>query len=83
MLAVADQHGVSDIRVFGSVARGDEGDDSDLDLLVHLPDGAGLFALARFKHDLEELLRISVDVIPDDGIKPRMRANIDEDLVPL
>jgi uncharacterized protein len=74
---------VSDVRVFGSVARGDEGGDSDLDLLVHLPDGAGVFALARLKHDLEELLRVSVDVIPDEGVKPRMRANIEEDLVAL
>jgi predicted nucleotidyltransferase/DNA-binding XRE family transcriptional regulator len=83
VLAVAEKHGVSDIRVIGSVARADEGDDSDLDLLVHLPDGAGLFALGRFKRDLEELLRVSVDVIPDDGVKPRVRANIDRDLVPL
>jgi predicted nucleotidyltransferase len=83
VLAVADKHGVTDIRVFGSVARGEERDDSDLDLLVRLPDGASLFTLARFRHDLEELLRVSVDVIPDEGVKPRMRANIEEDLVAL
>jgi predicted nucleotidyltransferase/DNA-binding XRE family transcriptional regulator len=83
VLAVADKHGVSDVRVFGSVARGDDDKTSDLDLLVHLPDGAGLFALGRLKQDLEDLLRVSVDVIPDDGIKPRVRANIDKDLVPL
>lgn len=83
VLAVAEKHGVSDVRVFGSVARGEEGEDSDLDLLVRLPDGVGLFALARFKHELEELLRVSVDVIPDEGVKPRLRASIDEDLVRL
>jgi uncharacterized protein len=83
VLEVADRHGVTDVRVFGSVARGDEGEESDLDLLVHLPEGAGLFALGRFKQDVEQLLRIPVDVVPDDGVKPRVRANIERDLVPL
>ncbi len=83
VLAVAARHGVSDVRVFGSVARGEEGPTSDLDLLVHLPKGAGLFLLGRFKEDLEALLHVEVDVVPDDGVKPRVRANIDGDLVAL
>ena len=65
------------------MARGEERLDSDLDLLVHLPDDAGLFALARFKADLEALLRVPVDVVPDDGVKPRVRVNIDRDLTAL
>lgn len=83
VLAVAAKHGVTDVRVFGSVARGEETGTSDLDLLVRLPDGAGLFALGRFKQDLEDLLRVEVDVVPDDGVKPRVRINIDRDLVAL
>lgn len=83
VLALAAKHGVSDIRIFGSVARGEERPSSDLDLLVHLPDGAGLFLLGRFKEDLEALLHVAVDVVPDDGVKPRVRANIDADLVAL
>ena len=83
VLALAAQHGISNVRVFGSVARGEEGPTSDLDLLVHLPDGAGLFGLGRFKEDLEALLHVAVDVVPDDGVKPRVRANIDADLVAL
>lgn len=83
VLALAAKHGISDIRVFGSVAQGEEGPSSDLDLLVHLPEGAGLFLLGRFAQELEELLRVEVDVIPDDGVKPRVRANIDKDLVAL
>ena len=83
VLALAARYGISDVRVFGSVARGEEGPTSDLDLLVHLPDGAGLFLLGRFKEDLEALLNIEVDVVPDDGVKPRLRANIDKDLVAL
>jgi predicted nucleotidyltransferase/DNA-binding XRE family transcriptional regulator len=83
VLALAAKHGISDLRVFGSVARGEEGPDSDLDLLVHLPEDAGLFALGRFREELEALLRVPVDVVPDDGVKPRVRANIDKDLVAL
>jgi predicted nucleotidyltransferase/DNA-binding XRE family transcriptional regulator len=83
VLSIAEQHGVTDLQVFGSVARGEDTAESDLDLLVHLPDGAGLFAVARFKEDLEAPLRVSVDVVPDDGVKPRVRANIERDLVAL
>jgi predicted nucleotidyltransferase/DNA-binding XRE family transcriptional regulator len=83
VLALAARHRISDVRVFGSVARGDEGPTSDLDLLVHLPEGAGLFLLGRFKQDLEALLHVDVDVVPDDGVKPRVRANIAADLVAL
>lgn len=83
VLALAARHGISNIRVFGSVARGEEGPTSDLDLLVHLPEGAGLFLLGRFTDDLEALLHVAVDVVPDDGVKARIRANIDRDLVSL
>lgn len=83
VLALAAKHGISDLRVFGSVARGEEGPTSDLDLLVHLPADAGLFALGRFREELEALLHVPVDVVPDDGVKPRVRANIDKDLVAL
>lgn len=50
---------------------------------MHLPDGAGLFLLGRFAQELEEVLRVEVEVVPDDGVKPRVRANIEEDLVAL
>lgn len=83
VLALATKHGISNVRVFGGVARGEEGPTSDLDLLVHLPEGAGLFLLGRFKEELEALLHVAVDVVPDDGVKPRVRANINADLVAL
>lgn len=83
VLAIAAKYGISDVRVFGSVARGEDTPESDLDMLVHLPEGAGLFALGRFKRELQDLLHIDVDVIPDDGLKPRLRANIDRDVVPV
>jgi predicted nucleotidyltransferase len=50
---------------------------------VHLPEGAGVFLLGRFKGDLEALLHVAVDVVPDDGVKPRVRVNTDADLAAL
>jgi predicted nucleotidyltransferase/DNA-binding XRE family transcriptional regulator len=81
--SIAAQHGARDVRVFGSVARGTEGADSDIDLLVDLPAGTGLFALGALRRDLEALLRARVDVVPADGLKPEVRAGIDTELVTL
>ena len=62
---------MTDLRVFGSVARVKTPDDSDLDLLAHVPEGSGLLALGRSTQALEDLLHVPVDVVPDDGVKPR------------
>lgn len=83
VLAVAARHGMTELRVFGSVARGQDTDSSDLDLLVHVPEGTGLLALGRFTQELEDLLHVPVDVVADDSVKPRVRDSIDRDLVPL
>lgn len=83
VLAVAARHGMTELRVFGSVARGQDTDSSDLDLLVHVPEGTGLLALGRFTQELQDLLRVPVDVVPDDSVKPRVRDRINRDLVPL
>lgn len=83
VLALAAKHRMSNLRVFGSVARGDDGPDSDLDLRVCLPDGAGLFAIARFAEELEELLQVRVDVVPEGTLKQRVRARVEPDLVAL
>lgn len=52
MTEAAARHGFSNVRVFGSVARGEETADSDIDLLVDIPDGAGLFAIAAIREHL-------------------------------
>lgn len=83
VLAVAAKHGMTELRVFGSVARGQDTDSSDLDLLVRVPEGTGLLALGRFTRDLQDLLHVPVDVVPDDSVKPRVRGRIDRDLMPL
>lgn len=65
VLEIARSRGASKVRVFGSVARGEDTDDSDVDLLVDMPGEIGIFALTGLSLDLEDLLGISVDVIPE------------------
>jgi predicted nucleotidyltransferase len=74
---------MTELQVFGSVARGEDTDASDLDLLVRVPEGTGLLALGRFTQELEDLLRVPIDVVPQDSVKPRVRRAIGRDLVPL
>jgi uncharacterized protein len=81
ILEVAARHGVLNIRVFGSVARGDATDSSDVDLLIDVEDGTSLFDLGAFYMDLRELLGYEVDVGTE--IKPRLRADVDAEAVPL
>jgi predicted nucleotidyltransferase len=58
------------VRLFGSVARGDDGPDSDVDLLVDVAPGVGLFALGRMRSEAERILGISVDIVPANSLKP-------------
>lgn len=67
ILSLAGEYGISDIRVFGSVARGEENANSDLDLLVHVPDTISLLQFARLQSDLSETLHIRVDIVPEGG----------------
>lgn len=83
ILDAASRHGATNLRLFGSVARGEESDDSDIDILVDLPSGAGLLTLLRLKHDLQEILQGAVDVIPADSLRPDVRERVDVDAVPL
>jgi predicted nucleotidyltransferase len=62
ILATAARHGASNVRVFGSVARGDAGPESDVDFLVDLEPGRGLLDLGGLLMDLEELLDCQVDI---------------------
>lgn len=80
---VLARFGASNPAVFGSVARGDDGDDSDVDLLVDLPDEVGLFRLGELETELAELLGADVDVTPSRLVRSELRAAIDADLVPL
>ncbi len=70
--AIAKRYGVSNIRVFGSVARGDADDASDLDLLVDLAPGRGLFDLGGFISGTEAALDVQVDATTVGGLRPRL-----------
>lgn len=83
VLETAAQHGASNVRVFGSVARGDDGEDSDIDFLVSLEDGRTLFDLCRLYDALEELLQRPVDIVVDGGISPYLEDRILSQAVPL
>ncbi len=70
------------VALFGSVARGDERPDSDIDLLVEFAEGASLFDLLHASDELESLLGRPVDVVSIGGLKERDR-HILEESVPL
>lgn len=83
VLRAAAAHGVRISGVFGSVARGEDRADSDVDLLVTLPPGVGLFELGRLAAELQELLGARVDLVPAADLKPGVRQHVFAELVPL
>lgn len=76
ILALAAKYGASDIRIFGSVARGEDDANSDVDFLVDLEQGRSLLDLGGLLYDLQNLLGCSVDVITPAGLKPRIRGRV-------
>lgn len=76
ILAVAAAHGASNLRVFGSVARGEQDHDSDLDLIVDLGEDRSLFDLGGLAFDLEELLGCVIDVGLDDSFGEAIRDQV-------
>jgi len=76
VIELAAGRGARNVRVFGSVARGEDTVASDIDLLVDLDEGVGLVALAGLKRELAELLGADVDVVPAATLKPRMRGAV-------
>lgn len=81
ILACAALHGASNVRVFGSTARGEDRPDSDVDLLVDLDEGTGLFALEALRRELSEILGVPVDVAPSDSLRPRIREEIEREAI--
>lgn len=69
--AIAGRNRVRSISVFGSVARGEDGPDSDIDFLVEFEPGASLLDLMRIQDELEEFLGSPVDVLSVGGLKDR------------
>lgn len=77
ILALAREHGAHDVRVIGSVSRGDDDADSDIDLLVRFEPGRSLFDQAGLVHDLEELLGVEVDVVSEGSLPDGDGAGLD------
>lgn len=83
LITAATARGAQNLRVFGSVARGEEGPDSDVDLLADLPAGMSLLGLGRLEAELEAILGTRVDLIPAADLKPGVRERIERDVVAL
>jgi uncharacterized protein len=76
ILAAAARHGATNVRVFGSVARGDADAASDVDFLVDFEPGRSLLDLANLLVELEDLLGHPVDVVTEPGLKARIRQRV-------
>ncbi len=83
ILAVAARHGAHTIRIFGSVARGEETRASDLDLLVEFEPGRSLLNQIALAQDLKDLLGREVDVVTEKGLHWYIRDRVCREAVPL
>ena len=83
ILRIAARHGASNVRVFGSVARGEAGPGSDLDLLVSLAPGRSLLDHVALWQDLEDLLRCKVDVVSEKALHWYIRERVLEEAAAL
>jgi predicted nucleotidyltransferase len=73
---IAASHGARNLRVFGSVSRGEQTADSDLDLLVDMGEERSLFDLVALSDELEEVLGVGVDVVTEGSLSPYLRDKI-------
>ncbi len=76
IIKLGKKHGIDNIRVFGSAARLEDGPNSDLDLLVDIDPERSLFDLIRFKHEMEDMLGISIDVVTKNALHWTIRQAI-------
>ena len=83
ILRVAARRGARNVRVFGSVARGESDSHSDIDFLVDLEPGRSLFDLSGLLIDLEAALQAEVDVVTERGLRPRIRDRVLQEAAPL
>ncbi|MEO1123359.1 MAG: nucleotidyltransferase family protein [Cyanobacteria bacterium J06639_16] len=83
ILQVAEGYGAHNLRIFGSVARGEDDAASDLDLLVDLEAGRSLFDLGGLSMDLQTLLGCRVDVVTEKGLKQRIRDRVLQEAIEL
>jgi len=83
ILAIAARHGASNLRVFGSVARGEAGPESDLDILVEMQPDKSLMDHIALMQDLEDLLQQKVDVVSERALHWYIRDQVHAEATPL
>jgi len=83
ILAIAKKYGAYNVRIFGSLARGEARPDSDIDFLVEMEPGRSLFDLGGLLYDLEQLLGVEVDVVTEKGLRARLREKVLQEAIPL
>jgi len=76
ILRIAKKHGAKNVRVFGSVARGEAESESDIYLLVKMDQGRSLLDLIGLWQELEDLFECKIDVISEGGISPHLEEKI-------
>lgn len=76
LMVVLERYGASNVRIFGSVMRGDADEDSDIDLLFTRPSGMGLFDLAAMRIELSDILGVAVDAVPDANLHEHLRSDV-------
>ncbi len=82
-MQIAASYGARNVRIFGSLARGEAGPDSDIDILVNLDSGRSLLDIIALKQDLEDLLGCEVDVVTEEAISPYIREQVLKEMVSL
>jgi predicted nucleotidyltransferase len=83
ILAIAQRYGAHELRIFGSLARGDATEFSDLDLIVRFDEDRSLLDHGGLIVDLQELLGVKVDVISERGMRDRFRSHVLKEAIPL
>lgn len=83
ILAIAAQHGASNIRIFGSVARGEAKENSDIDFLVEIESNRSLLNRIALMQSLEDLLQRKVDVVKLENLHEKIRDRVLKEAIPL
>ena len=83
ILTLAERRGAHNVRVFGSIARGDQQSSSDIDILVDFEPGRSLLDLTGLWLDLESALGCKVDVVSSRGLRPRLASEVLRDAISL
>lgn len=83
ILQLATKYGAYNVRIFGSVARGESDANSDIDFLVDMEPGRSLFDLGGLLMELQELLDCQVDIVTEKGLRQRIRERVLNEAIPL